>query len=1212
MQEFNPLYLHPYKYNQWSKVPRGPAAVAVGSFLFGTTATAFTVGATAITWGTIGGFLITTAVTSWALSALAPKPEVPVRSSLGNVKEATGPFDIVYGEVRKGGVITFLESSDRVSNGNTYKDDYLHMIIVLAGHEVADITDVYLDDKKVTIDADGWVREDRWDVGGNPLIRIKKYLGTANQLADPDLVTETSVDNTFRGRGIAYLYVRLDWDKSVFSDGIPVVTAQVKGKKVWDPRDSTFKWSDNAALCIRDYLSEEYGVNSKQSPTSLQSPSWNVGANVCDTLVTLKNGSTEKRYTLNGILSTANSPRTNLQKMLTTCGGTLFWGQGQWQFKPGYLPAAPYINFNEDDLRSGIDVVTKNSRKENFNEVTGVFPNKNRKYIEMEYPKVKSPIFLARDNGQTNVLDMPLPLTVSPATAQRLAKMALFRSREEIIIGADFGLKAANVKVGDVIQFNFARYGFVNKLFEVISWKPVVDNGGELKISLVLKETSAAAYSWNAEENDILEGDTVLPLPGAGLAITGLTVTNRQTLQSDGTFLGEVVLSWNRAESAFISRYNVQWKKVTDTSWSATTTEEESIILPSVVSGVAYNFRVQAVSNAGFLGAWSQIGATLPGKNTPPGVPTSFVAKNKYRSVELTWVNPTDRDLNRIEIFTNTTNSTTGATKVGESGGTKFIYDMEPAQSRWFFIRAVDHSENRSAFTTGRQGTALFIENTDVNINVGDLLDDAGLSAVEVLNALPTTGNYNGRTVYLTTDQQLYIHNGTSWERAVKTQNDILTSFNFPSNLRPVEVVSSLPTAGNFNGRIVYLSTDGKMYRFTNQWVSAVPATDVTGQLTNAQIAALDSAKLTGQIVGTQISDNAISTPKILAGSVSTASLAANAVIADKIAANAVTTAKIAANAVTANEILAGSITAGKIAANAVTAGAIEAGAITSDKIQANAILASKIFVTDQNNLVVEGDFSENGVNWNKQGGGVFSVLDIASTNISKYMMRITADPNTNTGFSGAISKLFNVVSGRDYHLGANIFSNGAHSSLFRMNWYDANRNYIGAFVASANQNYGWGYVNRNITAPATAAYGAVALYFENSNAPGTYIQWANVVARPAASAELIVDGAITATKLTTNSVTAGVIAAGAVNAAAIEAGAVTANKINVNNLSAISANLGTITGGSININNNFIVRTDGTAVIRSGTTGERLVIESNRISVYDSSGTLRVRMGEL
>ena len=922
--------------NSWARVPRGPAAVAVGAFLFGSSGVLAATTIAGVSLATIGGFLVTTAITSWALSALAPKPPGTSGQTLGNVKEAVGDFDIVYGEVRKGGTITFMETSDRYG-WKTFEDDYLHMIIVLAGHEVAEIGDVYFNDEKVTIDAGGFVTGERW----KSLARVKKHLGSPNQLADPDLVAETSVDSNFRGRGIAYLYVRLDWDKDVFANGTPIITAMVKGRKVYDPRSGSTVWTDNAALCIRDYLEQPFGLNSIESPSSLGSSDWVTAANVSDTLIVKKDSSSEKRFTLNGVVSTANTPRTNLQYMLTSCGGTLFWGQGQWQFKAGYFPSGPYVSFNADDLRSGISLVTKNSRKENFNAVTGTFLDKKQGYIEVDYPKVESTVFLRRDNNQTNTLDMSLPYTTSSSAAQRLAKMAMFRSREEIIISADFGLKAAKVKVGDVVQFTFDRYGFNNKYFEVVSWKPTTDSG-ELKINLILRETSAAAYDWNAEEKDILSNNTNLPDPTSGLIITNLSVTNRQTLQSDGSLLGEVVLAWGAADSAFIDKYVVQWKKSSDISWSATETDEISIVIPSVKSGVLHDYRVKAVNFAGFSGPWEQLTATVDGKQVPPGIPTNLQTKNSYRAVEVTWVNPTDRDLNHIEIWGGVTSNVSNATLLGKSGGTKFIFNMEPMEEKWFFVRAVDNSDNKSPFTTGKKGTALFIDQSDVNINVDQLLEDAGLSAVEVLPSLPTSGNFDGRTVYNTDDRQLYIYDGVTgtWKPAVEPFNPddlVLDMGNFPADLKPIEVLPSLPTTGNYEGRVVMLLSDGKIYRYkSGSFTAAVPAVDITGQITSGQVA--NSA-----ITETKISNDAISTPKLKTDAITSDKIAANAITSDKIIANAITAGLISAGAVTATAIAANTITAGKMVADSITSRELRANSVTTNHITANAITAGLI-----------------------------------------------------------------------------------------------------------------------------------------------------------------------------------------------------------------------------------------------------------------------------
>lgn len=87
------------------------------------------------------------------------------------------------------------------------------------------------------------------------------------------------------------------------------------------------------------------------------------------------------------------------------------------------------------------------------------------------------------------------------------------------------------------------------------------------------------------------------------------------------------------------------------------------------------------------------------------------------------------------------------------------------------------------------------------------------------------------------------------------------------------EPVAALPTTGLSGGRLVYLTTDHKLYRFdadpgdpAGGWTAAVPAADIDGQ-----------------IPGTQIEDGGITTPKLATGAVTT----------DKVMAGAITAAEI-------------------------------------------------------------------------------------------------------------------------------------------------------------------------------------------------------------------------------------------------------------------------------------------------------------------------------
>jgi len=515
-------------YNSWENVPREPFKELVKK---GVQA------ALGYTLGPVGTFIFevvyyaaTTAITYSALSALEGKYDFSIEQSQGrliNSRTPTGSQQYVYGKVRKGGVIVNLETE-----GSNNK--YLHMIIALAGHEVDEIGDIYVNDKIVNI-SNNLVTDAPW----NSKIKIVKYTG--NQTT----VNEYWPSDAGIGSGIAYLYVRLEYDQDVFASGIPVFTAVLQGKKVYDPRQggqsatdsSTWTYSANSALCIADYLRADYGLGdsdySRIDNTMLQA-----AANICDEDVTLAAGGTEKRYECHGVLSAENTPADNVGRMLTSCNGTIFWGSGKWKLKAGAY-TTPVKDFTLDDLRSEIAVKTRNSSRDNFNSVQGTFVDAAQDWISVDYPKIKSTgTFLFEDGGVENVLDLNLPFTTSPSMAQRLAKQTLFRGREQISLSAQFGMSAFEIEVGDIVRLTIDRYGFANKEFEVTSWSLSPNSDvGDMRISMTLQETSQSAFSWAAEEEALLANNTTLPLfnavPNFGMTIDIETSSFNERLQKD-------------------------------------------------------------------------------------------------------------------------------------------------------------------------------------------------------------------------------------------------------------------------------------------------------------------------------------------------------------------------------------------------------------------------------------------------------------------------------------------------------------------------------------------------------------------------------------------------------------------------------------------------------------------------------------------------------
>lgn len=217
-------------------------------------------------------------------------------------------------------------------------------------------------------------------------------------------------------------------------------------------------------------------------------------------------------------------------------------------------------------------------------------------------------------------------------------------------------------------------------------------------------------------------------------------------------------------------------------------------------------------------------------------------------------------------------------------------------------------------------------------------------TGIEVVSANPTTGNFEGRVIFNTTLNQLlkftngvYVQVVQPTGAAQEVADGSITTAKFAQGIAPVEIVATLPSTGNFEGRLVYLTADDKLYRFTGSaFIASVAAGDVTGQLTSSQLGA-------GSVTSTALAANAVVAGKIAAGAISAAEIAAGAISADKLAAGSVTAEKIASLAVTAEKIAANAVTANALAVNSVTAGKIQAGAIGATQIAASAITGDKI-----------------------------------------------------------------------------------------------------------------------------------------------------------------------------------------------------------------------------------------------------------------------------
>ena len=644
-----------------------------------------------------------TIITSYALNALSKKATRKAAAAAASAQAAQKGYGtsvnavvpaadhaIIYGVVRVGGIIFYRSITE--------DQKYLHTLIALAGHECSEIITVYAGNVALSLDGSGFVTNDEFqikdDAGNvvNSALRINKHLGTSSQAADADLVSEDSAwTASHQAKGICYIYVRAEFDTSVFPQGLPVFSAKVRGKKVYDPRTSSFVDSSNAALTLRDYLISDYGLGVDEA-TEINDTIFSAAANVCDENVPLAQGggATEKRYETHGSFVTSLPPDDVITDLVASMAGTIFYSQGQWGVKAGEFTSS-VLTLTEDDLRSNLQVSTRHSRRDNFNAVTGMFAGFESDYQPTDFPIVTSSTFETVDGGERIIQDIPLPFTGRSTAAQRIAKIALFKQREQLTLSGTFGLRALQLQIGDIISLTNTRLGFSSKTFEVADWSFGISQDKALEVNMTLREISSAVYDWNAEEKDFELNATTLPsaneVPTVGLGVDfDLRVVNQAAV---GVLIIDVT-----ANEPYAVEFEAQYKRTSDTNFISVGKQRNGLFEVTGLGDDTYDVRARAFNAFGAAGPFtSTAGQQLTAFATPPDNVTNFTGNVTGNSLNLSWTPVSNADLSHYKV--RYSSATSGASyqnavdivdKVSRPGNTAVV----PAKTGTYFLKAVD------------------------------------------------------------------------------------------------------------------------------------------------------------------------------------------------------------------------------------------------------------------------------------------------------------------------------------------------------------------------------------------------------------------------------------------------------------------------------------------------------------------------------------------
>lgn len=667
-------------------------------------AAAIWAGISAFAATTVGGFIVGTAV-SMGIGYIAQKFGEEERDNMSdafglktNSISNVAPIRIIYGERVVGG------TERRFVSGENNK--YLWRVLVLCEGEIDAVTNVYLNDH----DVDTYEDEDGNLVYAD-LVDWWVHTGTEGQAADDNLVAaveDWSPDH--RGYGVAYIVVRIEYDHDVFSSGLPVLTAKVRGRKVYDPRDGSTAWSDNPALCVNDYLTDTRfgrGIDSSLIDQACLIDS----ANYCDESTTVKNpdGSdlVQKRYVCNGVANPDDRSLDIIQKLCTSFRGVVVPPGEKYKIKID-RPEAATFDFTEDNIIGAWNITGAGARTK-LNRVNTRFYDEGNNWEEA-LSVTDSQTHRDEDNGRVLEGEISLPFTSQFQLAEILSQMHLKQSRQGWRATFSAPLEALAVEVFDVVAITHPTPGWDAKLFRVHGLE-LLEND---VVTVTVQEYDPSVYTFDLLTPPAIP-DTNLPSPFDSPAPTALLLasgTEHLQFATDGTVITRMLAAWDAPASSFVERYEIGYKLSASTGWTTYETGERQHYFAPMADGYNYDVRVRAIYYGGRRSVWLAVtNYRVVGKTAAPAAPTSFsFASQRDYTREFSWaLNTVDRDVAGYKIRYS-------ATLTDEWDGMAAMHDGLLLSSPWetnilnagtyrFAVKTVDTTGNESATAKYMQAT---------------------------------------------------------------------------------------------------------------------------------------------------------------------------------------------------------------------------------------------------------------------------------------------------------------------------------------------------------------------------------------------------------------------------------------------------------------------------------------------------------------------------
>jgi hypothetical protein len=473
-------------------------AVAGGFVAIGVSAAVATVLATVVVGvvAAAGAVAIANKLAKSMTPDLGSAAEFGAQGAQGIMVNKTGSsqsIPVIYGLTRTGGIRVFAHTEGTVGD---YENAYLHLVFAIGEGEMNKCSEIFFDGASAgTCSSAGATDPGSWSIASHWSGKVNMYFrpGTDSQSAISDLTSKASWTDP-RFRGIAYAYLRLEYDEDVWKNGLPEVTFNVEGKKVPATSDgTTLGYSDNPARCVLDYLTNtRYGKGI--APADLDLPSFTAAANYCQ-----PPGGT-KKFECRGNVSTNGTLHANLIDIMSSCRGYLAFGNKYRMLIDQSSSETPF-EITKDNIVGNVDYVL-GDKSTMFNKMTAKFLDESTEYKD-NIKVLASSTLKTADNGMDLETEIPMPFVKTASIVNQILTEEINQSRQSHMIQLKCTVDAIDLQVGDLVNVTNETFGITQKTFRVLN--TIIEPSSE--ITLALREYDANVYGSSIITNELADNN---------------------------------------------------------------------------------------------------------------------------------------------------------------------------------------------------------------------------------------------------------------------------------------------------------------------------------------------------------------------------------------------------------------------------------------------------------------------------------------------------------------------------------------------------------------------------------------------------------------------------------------------------------------------------------------------------------------------------------